>query len=297
MRRSMTGFAARRGQGLGYRWAWDLRGVNGKALDLRLRLPESPEGLEAPLRAALAAEVARGSVTLSLRLTREGGAALRPDPAALQAAMAALSDVERAAEAAGLVLAPATAAEVLNLRALGERGEGGDEEAEAALRQALLADLPPLLAAFNAMRAQEGAALQKLLEGQLDAIESLTEAAGTAAAARGPAARRSLEDGLARLLGAGAPVEESRLLQEMALLALRQDVTEELTRLSAHTAAARALLAEKGPVGRKLDFLAQEFMREANTLCSKAQDITLTRLGLDLKAVIDQMREQVQNVE
>lgn len=302
MLRSMTGFMGQRGQGRGYSWVWSLRAVNGKSFDLRLRLPEVPEGLgtlETMLRPALTTAIARGNVTLTLRLWRDktGDLAL-PKPPKLAAALAALAAVEKAAEAAGLVLANASAAEVLNLRAFAASEDEALEEDEAAeLQGAILADVPGLIESFNKMRALEGAMLQNALEAQLGQIENLVEAARAAAQARGPAARRSLEDGLARLLGAGAPVDENRMMQELAALALRQDVEEELTRLSAHTAAARALLAEEGPVGRKLDFLAQEFMREANTLCSKAQDITLTRLGLDLKAVIDQMREQVQNVE
>ena len=160
-----------------------------------------------------------------------------------------------------------------------------------------MADLPGLLADFQAMRASEGAALQGVIAGQLDQIAGLVAQAATEAAARRDAQATALREAMARVLANAEGVDEARLAQELALLAVRNDVTEEIDRLTAHVAAARALLADGGQVGRKFDFLVQEFMREANTLCSKAQSLALTRIGLDLKTLIDQMREQVQNVE
>lgn len=160
-----------------------------------------------------------------------------------------------------------------------------------------MADLPALLAEFAQMRAAEGAALNTVIAGQLDQIARLTAEAATEAASRRDAAASALREALARVLANAEGVDESRVAQELALIAVKNDVQEELDRLAAHVTAARALLDESGPVGRKFDFLMQEFMREANTLCSKAQALALTRIGLDLKTVIDQMREQVQNVE
>lgn len=292
---SMTAFAALRGQGPGaLAWAWDLRSVNGRGFEPRLRLPDGVPGLEQAVRAALAARIARGSVTLTLKLAREGaGEAVSVSPAGLSAALAALRAVADAAAAAGVAVAPPTAAEVLALRGVAEAGAA--EADPAALLSALTADLGPLLDAFAAMRQAEGAAIGALIAGHLDRIAALTVAARTAAAAREPRWRAQQAEALARLMA--DPPDPNRLAQELALLVTRADVTEELDRLEAHTAAARALLAEGGPVGRRLDFLTQEFLREANTLCSKAQDIDLTRTGLDLKAVIEQMREQVQNLE
>ncbi|MFN4170732.1 MAG: endoribonuclease YicC domain-containing protein, partial [Pseudorhodobacter sp.] len=162
---------------------------------------------------------------------------------------------------------------------------------------ALLADLPALLAEFNASRAAEGAALHAVIAAQLDRVEALTDAAAVAAEARRDSAAQTLRDALARVMEAADGMDPARLAQELALIAVKSDVTEELDRLRAHIAAARALLADADPVGRRFDFLMQEFMREANTLCSKAQSQGLTAIGLDLKTVIDQMREQVQNVE
>ena len=293
---SMTGFAARKGQGAGWSWVWDLRGVNGKGLDLRLRVPEWIDGLEPALRSELGKALQRGNVSLTLKVSREQGdaeAALRLNAAGLTAVLEALRQVEDAAMATGVTLAQATAADVLATRGVVEAG--GAEVDTAPLRAALLADFPALVAAFQAMRAAEGAALAAVIGGQLDVMAGLTADAAKGADARSEAAAVALRAGVARLVAEG--LDETRLAQELALLAVKSDVTEELDRLTAHIAAARALLGEVGQVGRKFDFLMQEFMREANTLCSKAQSLALTRIGLDLKTVIDQLREQVQNIE
>ena len=296
---SMTGFAAAKGQGAGYGWTWDLRSVNGKGLDLRLRLPDWIDGLEAALRAELTKAIGRGNVSLSLRVTRdgmaEGEATLRVNPPVLSAVLQALMQGENAAMAAGVTLAQPNAADVLSIR--GVLDSATADEDTAPLRAAILADLPALLAEFTAMRTAEGAALHGVIKAQLDRIDALTRDAAAEAEARRDAAATALRDALAKILANADGVDEARLTQELAMIAVKNDVTEELDRLTAHVAAARALLAETGPVGRKFDFLMQEFMREANTLCSKAQSMALTRIGLDLKTVMDQMREQVQNVE
>ena len=291
---SMTGFAARDGgDGQGATWGWELRSVNGRGFDVRLRLPDGLGALEAVLRKRLSEVVARGSVTLSLRVAREAGAtAARLDPARLTAVLAQLAQVRVAAEAQGLPVAPLDAAAILSLRGLGEPGE------TAALPAAdtLLADTEPLIAAFTAMRQAEGAAIAAVLAAQIARIETLVADAAAAAAARAEPQAARLRAAVATLRD-GTDLDEARLLQEVATLAVKTDVTEEIDRLRAHVDAARALLDTGGPVGRKLDFLMQEFNREANTLCSKAQDAALTAVGLDLKLAIDQTREQVQNVE
>ncbi|MBL4917738.1 YicC/YloC family endoribonuclease [Szabonella alba] len=310
---SMTGFAARRSQAAaqgavqdegsvqdiasGWSWAWDIRAVNGKGLDLRLRVPDWIEGLEPALRAELGRAIARGNVSLSLKLTRETGEAtgLRVNRAALTGILSALAEVEAQAMAAGVTLRQAGQAEVLGFRGVLE--QAAPEEDMTALRAAILADLPPLLADFATSRAAEGAALHAVIAAQIDRVAALTEAAAQAAGARRDHAAQALREALARVLDNTDGVEPSRVAQELALIAVKSDITEELDRLRAHIAAARGLLADTAPVGRRFDFLMQEFMREANTLCSKAQSSDLTRLGLDLKTVIDQMREQVQNVE
>lgn len=296
---SMTGFAARKGQGLGYNWSWDIRSVNGKGLDLRLRLPDWIDGLELALRAELGRALHRGNVSLSLKVARDGGTeaaeSLRLNSATLSAVLSALAQIEDAAMAAGVTLGQPSSADVLSARGVIDAGSPDSDPTP--IRSAILADLPGLLSDFQAMRTAEGAALNSVITAQLDKIADLTKAADTEAKARRDAAPVTLRDALAKVLSNAEGVDESRLAQELALIAVKNDVTEELDRLRAHIDAARALLADAGQVGRKFDFLTQEFMREANTLCSKSQSLGLTRIGLDLKTVIDQMREQVQNVE
>lgn len=295
---SMTGFAARRGHFAGWSWLWELRSVNGKGLDLRLRLPDWVDGLEPAIRAELTRALGRGNVSLGLKLTREAGAEapLRVNVPALRGVLAALAVIEREAQRNKTILRAPSHAEVLALRGVQDSG-GLSEEDNADLRAAILADLPGLLAEFIATRAQEGAALNRIITEQLAQTRALLAVATEAAAARRATATQTLRDGIAKVLEHAEAVDEVRLAQELALLAVKADVTEEIDRLGAHVEAARKLLAAVGPVGRKFDFLMQEFMREANTICSKAQSLELTRAGLDLKTVIDQMREQVQNVE
>ena len=296
MIRSMTAFAGRRGAFGTASWAWEMRGVNGRGLDLRLRLPEGFGGLDAALRKAAGAELGRGSVTISLRLMREeetGELAL--DEARLDRVIEALTRIEARAIEAGLSLAPTTPADVLAAKGV-LRQESGESDGDA-LSAALEADFAPLLAEFTEMRAREGAGLAQIISAQLDRIAALTEEAVQAAEERRPEQRAALTEALRRVVEDISEIDEPRIAQELALLAVKQDVTEELDRLRAHVDAARALLTGPQPAGRKLDFLAQEFNREANTLCSKAQNAELTALGLELKAVIDQMREQIQNVE
>jgi uncharacterized protein (TIGR00255 family) len=295
---SMTGFAARRGAGAGHAWTWDLRAVNGKGFDLRLRLPDWIDGLELAVRAEVQKAVTRGNVSLTLKIAADDAreaSAFRLNAANMVAALAALAEVEDAARRAGVTLHPPTSTDLLTLR--GILDATAQDVDTTPLRQALMADLPALLADFAAMRATEGAALASVIAAQIDQIATLTEAARSETADRAATQAQTLRDSVARVLAVTDAVDAGRLAQELALIAVKTDVTEELDRLTAHVAAARAHLADPAPVGRKLDFLMQEFMREANTLCSKAQSLAMTRIGLDLKTVIDQMREQVQNVE
>lgn len=297
---SMTAFATRRGQGdgtlSGLSWVWEVRSVNGKGLDLRLRLPDTVEGLEAAARAELTRRIGRGNVTANLKLTRATGAeALRVSPAGLAAALAAVAQVQAVAAGNGLDLAPVRATDLLAIRGVTETA-APEETDTAALLAALLADLGAALDDFDTMRRAEGQALAGVLIAQLDRIATLVGEARTLAEARRPKVAESLRAALARVAEA-TDADPARVAQELALLAVKSDVTEELDRLTAHGAAARALLAGGGAMGRKFDFLTQEFNREANTLCSKSADVALTALGLELKHLVDQMREQVQNLE
>ncbi len=292
----MTGFAAATGTMDPFRWTWDLRSVNGKGLDVRLRVPDWIEGLEAALRPLLQARAKRGNITLSLRLTREdAAAAVTLNTAQMKATVQMLLEIEAEAMDQGLSLGPARATDIAVMRGVMEQGVTQDDPAP--LRAALVAELPELIDAFDNMRLSEGAALHAVLIDQLDQVEALTAEAADLAEARKSEVAETLKRNLARVLDNTDGADPDRVAQELALLAVKADVTEEIDRLHTHVGAARDLLNEAAAVGRKLDFLMQEFNREANTLCSKAQNTELTRVGLALKALIDQMREQVQNVE
>ena len=296
MIRSMTGFSSATGSLPPHSWAWELRAVNGKGLDLRLRVPDWIDGLEAGLRKLLGAEVTRGNLTLSLRLARdEQAGALQINDAQLDAVLQAMAMIETRAMEAGVSLAPSASSDIVALRGVLEQGTSEDDVAP--LAKALLDEAAHLIADFNAMRDREGAALQKVLVAQLDEIATLTAEATGLAEARGAAMADTLKRNLTKVMDNIDGADPDRVAQELALIAVKSDVTEEIDRLAAHVDAARDLIGQGGPVGRKLDFLMQEFNREANTLCAKAQNTGLTRCGLALKAVIDQMREQVQNVE
>jgi uncharacterized protein (TIGR00255 family) len=290
---SMTGFAEIRGSSGPWTWVWDIRSVNGRGFDLRLRLPEGFGALEETIRAEARRVIARGNVTVGLRIGEEAGSPpARLSPAGLAAAVAMMRGAEEAAMAAGLDLGPASAADLLALRGVVETSApAGDEK----LMARLAADVAPLFAALVLSRRREGAALGHLLSAQAGRIADLVGAARATLEARAAGTAEGLRARLTLLLGA-TPLDEARLAQELALLAVRGDVSEELDRLDVHVGAARALLETDMP-GRKLDFLMQEFNREANTLCAKSASAELTAIGLDLKVVIDQAREQVQNLE
>ncbi|MDU8912102.1 YicC/YloC family endoribonuclease [Aestuariicoccus sp. MJ-SS9] len=296
MRQSMTGYASGQGEFGLHRWSWDMRGVNGKGLELRFRVPDWIGGLEPRLKSVAQKALARGNVQLTLRVQgNDEEGALSLNEAQLAQVLSAMARIETDAMNAGLSLAPSTAAQIAGLR--GVMDAGAAETDTEALTEALLADFQTLLTAFVAMRKSEGAALQALLTGQVDQIEQLVAEAAEAVEQRRDEQAEKLAAAMARVMDNAADADPQRIAQELALIAVKADVTEELDRLRAHIAAARDLLDQKGPVGRKLDFLMQEFNREANTLCSKAGSAVLTQIGLTLKTVIDQMREQVQNVE
>ena len=296
MLRSMTGFATQSGSSGGFDWTWDLRSVNARGLDLRLRVPDWIPGLEQALRKSLGAALGRGSVNLSLRITRSGEAATALNTEALDNALLALRQIAHRSAELDVPLSPSTPVEILGLRGLADQQEIGADDL-AALRTALVSDLDGLIASFQEARAGEGAALQGILTEQLDTVSTLVGQSADAAEARRPKQAETLKRNLQKVLDATETADPQRVAQELAILTVKSDVTEEIDRLHAHVDAARELLQTVGPVGRKLDFLSQEFNREANTHCSKSGDPDLTRIGLDLKAVIDQMREQVQNVE
>ncbi len=293
---SMTGFATLNGQDDPFRWVWDLRSVNARGLDVRVRVPDWIAGLEQAVRAGMTGAIARGNVTISLRISRVDTEVDTPfETAALESTLKALKTIQDAADAQGVALTPPSPAEILNLRLMSETASSDTDTTD--LLAALKADIPQAIAALNEMRAAEGAALLAILAEQLDQIETLIARAGTLAEARKDQWQAILASNLARVLENTDGADADRVAQELAVITVKADVTEELDRLRAHIVAACDHLAGTKPIGRKLDFLMQEFNREANTLCSKSQSKELTALGLDLKTRIDQMREQVQNVE
>ncbi len=287
----MTGFARAQGADAAVTWVWEARSVNGRGLEVRGRVPTGLEALDQAAREAAAKRFKRGNVNLTLTVQRTAAAGeVRINEALLEQLLALRAKFPQ--------LGTPSFDGMLAVRGVIEVAEAAEDEAMVAAREAaMLATLGGALDALAAMRAEEGRRLDQILRGQLDSIEALVAQAGQTAAARPEALKERLRAGVAALLEANVPLPEDRLAQELALLVSRTDVREELDRLGAHIAAARDMLAAGGPIGRKLDFLCQEFNREANTLCSKSQDVELTRVGLDLKAVIEQFREQVQNIE
>ncbi|MEE7482484.1 YicC family protein [Methylorubrum populi] len=287
----MTGFARAAGTTGPVQWLWEIRSVNGRGLDIRVRVPNGFEAAGEAVRAGLSKALSRGQCQLGLTLTRpEAGVRVRIDEDLLARLAAAVARVPRP-EGVG----PATLDGLLALRGVVETEveAGADPDR---LNRDLAAGAERLVADLVAARRAEGAALRSIVEDQLGQIARLTQAAEDCPARRPEAVRARLAEAVAALAGAGG-LDADRLHQEAVLLAAKADVREELDRLRAHLAAAGELLAQGGAIGRRLDFLAQELGREANTLCAKAGDISLSRIGLDLKAVVEQFREQVQNVE
>lgn len=290
----MTGFARTEGAFGGWSWAVEARSVNGRNLEARYRGPPGFEGLERFVREGAQARFQRGQVTVGLQAKRADGA---------MAVKINLDQLDRyialGREIAGRGAAPPTADGLLALRGVVEAvdAEEATPEARQALEAAVAESLAAALDGLKTARGEEGLALMPVLSGLVARIEALLAEAIEHAAAQGPALKTRFIRRIAELASEAAEQLPERVVAEAALLAARADVQEELDRLAAHVDAARALLAGDQSAGRRLDFLAQEFMREANTLCSKSASQALTAVGLELKAVIEQFREQIQNVE
>ncbi len=294
---SMTGYASATGELNGFTWVWDLRSVNARGLDIRLRLPDGLDGVEDTLRKALKQKIARGNVSVTLRVSHpEDDGQYAVNPERLGQAISHLLAISTEAEMRGLAVTPVSPADIAQLRGVIEV-RAADADSRAPLIEALKEQIPSLVDAFVAARQDEGQALSEILSGQVDQVEVLVRQSEALLDKRSQAQADALRTALARVMDAVEGTDEDRVAQELALIAVKTDVREELDRLRAHITVARSHLTAGDPAGRKLDFLMQEFNREANTLCSKAQFNELTRVGLDLKHVIDQMREQVQNVE
>jgi uncharacterized protein (TIGR00255 family) len=292
---SMTGFADSRGVHGSLRWRWETKSVNGRGLDLRFRAPLGYEGLESGARTLASERFKRGSFQVVLTAAADdAGRGFRVDPVALAEAVRL---AKRVSDETGL--APARVDGLLALKGVVVQEENAalDDEARMARDAAMLESLANAYDLLGRARSNEGAKLEAVLLKQIGEIERFTLEARALAAQQPFILRERMMAQLKELIAPGSNVPEERVAQEVAILASRADLSEELDRLAAHCQEARALVASKEPAGRKLDFLAQEFNREANTLCAKSSDIQLTHVGLALKAVIDQFREQVQNVE
>ncbi len=289
---SMTGFARTEGAEAGLSWAWELRSVNGRSLDVRMRLPAGLDRLEPALRDEAGRALRRGNVTATLTAKTEERPRIAVDAALLDELLRLAGEL--AARIPGA--APPRPDALLALPGV-LRSATTDEGVTPAQTAAVHAGFRQALAELVGARQAEGARLLALLRAQLDEVAGLRAAAEEQAAGQPEMQRARMMESLAALLRDQSGLPQDRIAQEVALLATRSDVREELDRLAAHIEAARALLAEGTAIGRKFDFLVQEFVRETNTLCSKSASVPLTATGLQLKAVIEQMREQVQNVE
>jgi uncharacterized protein (TIGR00255 family) len=291
---SMTGFARAEGTTGDFHWTWELKSVNGRNLDIRCRLPAGYEQIDSFVRSRAAEALKRGNLSINLTVNdtaSQGKLAVNRE--ALDQILAAANEL-----AAKTKAEPPRLDGLLGLKGVLEIELPEIDEAETARRsEALQQGFAKAVAGLEDMRRVEGKRLSDLILAHLDEIERLRLAAAATAGAQPLAIRQKLEKQIAELLQGLTPLPEERLAQEAAMLAGKADVREELDRLAAHVAAARDLMRNGGAVGRKLDFLCQEFNREANTLCSKSADIGLTNLGIELKAAIEQLREQIQNIE
>jgi uncharacterized protein (TIGR00255 family) len=291
---SMTGFARSHGAIGAYAWSWELKSVNAKGLDLKLRLPSGWDAIELPVRTRATETLARGSVFANLTVSREGAALVaRVNEPVLAAMLATLKELTGKVDAA-----PPTLDGILSLKGVIDVTDVEEKEDERrAAEAAIVGGFGQALKGLEQMRHSEGAALGHVLADRLTEIAALAARAEAAPGRKAEAIKARLVEQIATLLEASQRLDPDRLHQEAILLASKADIREELDRLAAHVAQARKLLAAGGPIGRRLDFLSQELNRESNTLCAKANDVDLTNIGLELKAVVEQFREQVQNLE
>src|SRR5436305_2871166 len=291
---SMTGFARADGVSGSYAWGWELKSVNAKGLELRLRVPPGWDAIEPQARGRAAEALARGTVYANLTVKREGVApSVRINEPVLTAVLATIDDIAQRVDAA-----PPTLDGILSLKGVIEVSEADESEDERrAAEAAILAGFNAAVAGLLDMRRREGDALRSVLDARLDSMAELAQRAETAPGRQPEAIKARLAEQVALLLEASQRFDADRLHQEAILMASKADVREELDRLAAHVTQARRLIAADGPAGRRLDFLSQELNREVNTLCAKSNDVELTNIGLELKAVVEQFREQVQNLE
>ncbi len=291
---SMTGFARKNGELNGDTWTWEIKSVNGRGVDIRARLASGYDSIEAKIRTIIAEQVSRGQINVNLQLTTATRVqSVQINQQALDIVIGAAGELQRD----HIAIAP-SADGLLALRGILELKDVAEDETTRQTREtAILGNLTEVVNDFVSDRQAEGEKLAAIMMTQMQEVERLIGEAGELASIQPEAIRTRLEQKITNLIGERTDLPQERLVQEAAMLAVKADIREELDRLEAHVMAAKELLAAGGPIGRRLDFLAQEFNREANTLCSKSSDAKLTQIGLSLKTVIDQFREQVQNIE
>jgi len=291
---SMTGFARSHGASGSYAWSWEIKSVNAKGLELRLRLPPGFDAVEIPVRTRGAEVLSRGNVYATLTVNREGIApVVRINEPVLNAIINAVGNLSGRVDAEKPRLDG-----LLGLRGVIDVADAEEsEEEKAAAEDAIVKGFVQALKGLTEMRRHEGDAIGRVLSARLDEMAALSARAEAAPGRQPEAVKKKLADQIAVLLDASSRFDPDRLHQEAVLLAGKADIREELDRLAAHIAQARKLMAGGGAIGRRLDFLSQELNRETNTLCAKSNDVELTNIGLELKSVVEQFREQVQNLE
>ena len=298
MIKSMTGFASVQGEIPQFSWQIEISGVNHRGLDIKLRAPDWIDGLARSAREYLQKQVARGAlyVTINVRNEMQKIVNSNPEPHAIQRSLEAIQLVEDQAKELGVILAPSKASDVL-LAVFGKEEKSSYVTNTAALKSALMADFTNVVDTFIEARRDEGNALKEVLLDQAAQINTILKSTGVVLQTREINLKKNFQTHLKLLIGSAANVDPQRMAQELATMMIKIDVTEEVDRLQVHVKSFHDVLSEGGVVGRKLEFLMQEFHREANTLCSKSQNSDLTTIGVELKVIIDQMREQVQNLE
>jgi len=291
---SMTGFARGHGVSGAYAWAWEIKSVNAKGLDIRVRLPPGWDAVDGPVRSLATEALSRGTIYATLTVERKGvPPAVKVNEPVLNAVLSVLDGLTRKVNAA-----PPTLDGILALKGVIEVSDQDEKpEERSAAEAAIIAGFTAALRNLIAARREEGTALGRILESRLGEIATLRQRADQAPGRTAEAVKARLAQQISSLMETGGRFDQDRLHQEALLLAAKADIREELDRLEAHVAQARKLLGDGGAVGRRLDFLSQELNRESNTLCAKANDVELTNIGLELKTVVEQFREQVQNLE
>ncbi|MCK5040888.1 MAG: YicC family protein [Sphingomonadales bacterium] len=296
--KSMTGFARASGVVTGWQWSWEIKSVNAKGLDSRVRVPSILDGLDIEVKKIISKDIKRGTVYANLDIKQnkvdgDGNSSLAVNRENLEEVFDLLQEYESTAE-----LAPSSMAQLLSIKGILEVEEAGvSENLRKNLEVGVLRGFEGVLTALIKAREDEGKAMHLVINEHITSLDFMLEKAADCDAVRMENVRDRFKEKVESLLVDNEGLSDERLEQEVAVLAVKADISEEINRLKAHLKSARDMLKSKNPVGRQYDFLAQELNREVNTLCSKSSDIELTKIGLEMKAQVDMLREQIQNIE